>query len=233
MTGKLIIIEAGDGSGKATQTARLRERLEREGHAVRQVEYPNYQSPSSALIKMYLGGEFGSDPEAVNPYAASAFYAVDRYASFKKDWEAFYRGGGVIIADRYTTSNMVHQAVKFEDPEEKERFLEWLEDFEFAKCGLPAPDGVIFLDVPPEFTRSLIEKRAQETGAPPDIHEKNQDYLAACHRNALRVAEKYRWFRVACVAEGRLRSIEEIHEDIYRQVQRWLGGTKGQPARID
>ncbi|HWR38725.1 MAG TPA: thymidylate kinase [Patescibacteria group bacterium] len=224
MAGKLIIIEAGDGSGKATQTARLRERLAREGYPVRQVEYPNYQSPSSALIKMYLGGEFGSDPGAVNPYAASAFYAVDRYASFKKDWEEFYRRGGIVIADRYTTSNMVHQAVKIEDPMAKESFLEWLEDFEFAKCGLPAPDGVIFLDVPPDFTRALIEKRSRETTANQDIHEQNQDYLVACHRNALLVARKYHWFRVACVAENRLRSIDDIHEEVYELVRQMLAG---------
>ncbi|MGL5513007.1 MAG: dTMP kinase, partial [Sporomusa sp.] len=149
MQGKLIVIEGTDGSGKATQSKQLVDRLKAEGVLVRKVDYPNYQSQSSALVKMYLNGEFGNRPENLNAYAASAFYAVDRIASYKKEWEEFYLHGGIVIADRYTTSNMIHQAVKITDVGEKKTYLDWLVDFEFTKCGLPVPDTVIFLAMPP------------------------------------------------------------------------------------
>lgn len=221
LKGKLIIIEAGDGSGKATQTARLQERLAAAGQPARRVEYPNYASPSSALIKMYLNGEFGSDPQAVNPYAASAFYAVDRYASYKKEWADFYEKGGIVIADRYTTSNMVHQAAKIADPREKDNFLNWLWDFEFVKCGLPVPDCVIFLNMPPEYARRLIDKRSAASGGSgqQDIHERNSQYLTDCYQNALLAAEKYQWRQVDCVAGQELKTIEEIHEEVFRIVR--------------
>jgi len=218
--GKLIIIEAGDGSGKATQAGRLYERLEAEGRHVRKVEYPNYQSASSALIKMYLGGEFGSDPDAVNPFAASAFYAVDRYASFKKEWEAFYNEGGIVIADRYTTSNMVHQAVKIADQTERENYLDWLWDLEFVKFGLPVPDCVFFLDMPPAFSRQLLQGRpnkSQEVSQ--DIHERDQEYLTRCYHNARSVAVKYGWHMIPCVRKNVLRDVASIHEDIFRIVR--------------
>ena len=137
MTGKLIVIEAGDGCGKATQTAKLCRRLEQEGRRVRKVEFPDYQSQSSALIKMYLQGQFGQDVAAVNPYAASTFYAVDRFASYKTDWESFLKAGGIVVCDRYTTSNMVHQAVKLADAAARRSFLDWLWDFELSKWDCP------------------------------------------------------------------------------------------------
>ena len=162
MNGKLIIIEAGDGSGKATQTEKLYSRLVGEGINVRKVTFPDYESNSSALIKMYLNGEFGSSPDSVNPYAASSFYAVDRYASYKQNWEDFYKQGGIIIADRYTPSHMVHQAVKILGQSEKEAFLDWLWDLEFEKFGLPIPDVVIFLDMPPMYSRAPRVERANK-----------------------------------------------------------------------
>nr|WP_092070575.1 deoxynucleoside kinase [Dendrosporobacter quercicolus]NSL48300.1 deoxynucleoside kinase [Dendrosporobacter quercicolus DSM 1736]SDM12254.1 dTMP kinase [Dendrosporobacter quercicolus] len=216
MTGKLIIIEAGDGCGKATQTEKLAARLQSEGENVRRIEFPDYQSPSSALIKMYLNGAFGHQPQAVNPYAASSFYAVDRYASFKRDWEKFYQQGGIVICDRYTTSNMVHQAVKIPAPDEREAYLNWLWDFEFVKFGLPVPDAVIFLDMPPEYSLRLIQNRARQAGNAVDIHEANERYLADCYASYRQVAEKYHWRQVACVADGQLRSIDRIHADIYK-----------------
>ncbi|MGI6114377.1 MAG: dTMP kinase [Mahellales bacterium] len=221
MRGKLIIIEAGDGSGKATQTLKLYERLCKEGYRVKKVEYPNYDSPSSALIKMYLKGEFGTDPDKVNPYAASAFYAVDRYASYIKEWKHFYDDGGIVLADRYTTSNMVHQAAKITDQDQRLRFLDWLWDFEFNLFKLPQPDCVIFLDVPPSVSSRLMASRAnkftgQETK---DIHESSLKHLQASYDNALMVAKRYGWIRINCVQNGRLKAVDEIHDEIYKAIK--------------
>ncbi len=225
MTGKLIIIESGtDASGKATQTGLLFDRLAGEGYSVRKIEYPNYDSPSSSLIKMYLKGEFGLAPEDVNPYAASAFYAVDRYASFHKEWKDFYQSGGIVIADRYTTSNMVYQASKIEDTVERSRYLEWLWDLEFNKFGLPVPDCVIFLDMHPEISRELMKDRKNKFtgGAEKDIHEGNYEYLLKSYNNACQVAARYHWDRIKCFHEGRLKTIEDVHREIYRIIMRIL-----------
>lgn len=217
--GRLIVIEAGDGSGKATQSAKLHSRLQAEGYTVRKVDYPNYQSDSSALIKMYLRGDFGSEPDAVNPYAASAFYAVDRIASYKKEWEEFYHSGGIIIADRYTTSNMIHQAAKIGDAGEREQYLDWLWDFEFTKCGLPVPDLVVFLDMPPEASSRLMLSRPNKAGAgEQDIHERNREYLQRCYQISLEVARKYRWMPIDCCQDGELRTIDAIHNEIYSSI---------------
>ncbi|MGI6685388.1 MAG: dTMP kinase [Bacillota bacterium] len=221
MKGKLIIIESGaDSSGKATQTRLLNERLADENYSVKKVEFPNYQSPSSALVKMYLNGDFGKDPGEVDPYISSTFYAVDRYASYKTEWEKFYLGGGTVLADRYTTSNMVHQGAKLKG-REKDRYLDWLWNLEFAIYKLPVPDGVIFLDMPIEFSISLMAERENKfTGKrEKDIHERNIDYLKSSYENSLYVAAKYGWVKVSCVDEGKLRTIEEIHQDIYEKVK--------------
>ncbi len=222
MRGKLIIIEAGDGSGKATQTRELYSRLKSEGHRVRRVEFPDYESDSSALIKMYLKGEFGSNPEDVNPYVASTFYAVDRYASFKKGWGDFYKNGGIIIADRYTTSNMVHQAAKIDDEAERECFLDWLWDLEFAKFNLPRPDAVIFLDMPPKEAQRLIQARQNSARGQidKDIHEGNRAYLERSYKNACGLAAKYNWHRIECFQGSRLKTVSQIHAEVYKFVVR-------------
>ena len=208
--GKLIVIEGTDGSGKSTQFKLLTQRLEQEGRVFQELVFPQYSEPSSALIRMYLGGEFGSNPSDVNAYAASAFYAVDRYASFKKVWGQWYEEGGVILSDRYTTSNAVHQSSKL--PEEQlEPFTEWLFDYEYNLLGLPAPTCVIFLDMPPLMSFKMLEKRQGEPG---DIHELDHEYLIRCHQRALKVCEKYGWHRISCVENGKIRSIEEINRDI-------------------
>ena len=219
--GKLIVIEAPDGSGKKTQADLLFKRLREEGYRVKKVEFPNYASPSSGLVKMYLRGEFGGNPNAVNPYAASAFYAVDRFASFKKEWQAFYDEGGLIIADRYTTSNLIHQAVKLQDEKEKEKYLEWLWDFEFNLLALPVPDVVFFLDMPPAFSERLINTRKNKfTGeAKKDIHEIDKGYLRESYQNACWVAEKYKWVKIECVQDNKLKSIGEIHAQLYHLVK--------------
>ena len=162
--GKLFIIEAGDGSGKETQTRLLTQRLIREGHRVRAVTFPDYAADASMPVRMYLRGDFGTQADEVNPYAASTFFAIDRYASYRMKWGENYAAGMIILADRYTTSNMVHQAVKIGDAAERDAFLDWLYDFEFNKLGLPVPDAVFFLDMEPCAAERLIAARAQAKG---------------------------------------------------------------------
>ena len=222
MKGKLIVIEAGDGSGKATQTQMLYDRLiDQTKIPVKKVEFPNYNSKSSALIKMYLNGELGAEPSSVNPYAASTFYTVDRFVSYKKEWEDFYQKGGVVLADRYTTSNMVHQAAKIMDSQEREDYLNWLWDFEFKKFSLPIPDCVIFLDMPPQFSIKLISDRPNKFGdGEKDIHERNPKFLIDSYNNALQIAQKYDWITIHCVNNEKIRSINEIHLEIYDIVKK-------------
>ena len=219
--GKLIVIEGTDGSGKSTQFKLLTQRLTREGRDFRQIVFPQYSEPSSALIRMYLGGEFGQRPGDVNAYAASAFYAVDRYASFKKVWGNYYNGGGLVISDRYTTSNAVHQASK-EPPETRQRFLKWLYEFEYDHLGLPRPDLTLYLDVPTDFTEKLLRAREQDTHTKADIHEKDTQYLATCRRMGAFAADYYGWTVISCVRDGKMRSMENIHEEIYRHVRNCL-----------
>ena len=221
--GKLITIEAGDGSGKATQTKALYDRLLAEGYQVLKVEYPDYQSESSALVRMYLGGEFGQQAENVSAYGASSFFAVDRYASYLLKWRQAYESGWIILADRYTTSNMVHQAVKLKNSVEREEFLTWLWDFEFGRLQLPVPDRVIYLDMPPEISDRLINSRAaKDSSRQKDIHEKDTSYLHHCHRAYNEVAEKYGWVKISCAQQGNLRTVQDIHEDVYQAVKEIL-----------
>jgi len=175
--GLLITIEANDGSGKETQSKRLFNRLIEEGHRVKLVSFPNYESEASALVKMYLKGDFGSSADEVSPYAASVFFAVDRYASFKKEWQSFYESGGIVIADRYTTANMVHQATKFDKESDMDAYLNWLEDFEYQLMGIPRPDITFFLDVPVEHSLNVIASRANKIDGTQtkDIHERDED----------------------------------------------------------
>ncbi|MBO4897727.1 MAG: thymidylate kinase [Clostridia bacterium] len=214
----LIVFEGVDASGKATQSERVFEYLKTK-YDTRKISFPDYDSPSSALVKMYLAGEFGEKPEDVSPYAASAFYAVDRYASFKKDWGGFLADGGTLVADRYVTSNMIHQAAKIKDTAEKDKYLHWIYDFEYEKLALPKPDKVIFLDMPPHFARELMRERANKiTGeAEKDIHEKDAEYLRRAYENAVYVAEKFGWERIIC-AKDSVRSIEDITNEIIERI---------------
>ena len=220
MQGKLIIIEAGDGCGKATQAKALYDHLIKAGKKVHKVEFPDYESESSALIKMYLNGKFGEHAEDVNPYAASTFYAVDRYASYKTKWKKWYDEGDIIIADRYTTSNMVHQAVKIEDKAERIAYLEWLWDLEFVKMGLPVPDVVIFLEMSPTFSEKLINATADLTQIEKDIHEKDQAYLKKCYAAYCQLADKYGWHTIHCVENLSLKNKEVIHKEIYQIIEK-------------
>lgn len=219
--GKLIVIEGTDGSGKSTQFKKLTQRLQAEGKLFKTLVFPQYSEPSSALIRMYLGGEFGTSPSDVNAYAASAFYAVDRYASFKKDWGKWYDDGGLIVSDRYTTSNAVHQTSK-EAPENRAAYLKWLYEFEYDKLGMPKPDLTIYLDVPTAFTEKLMRHREAETNTHADIHEQDLGYLATCREMGRTAAEYYGWNIVQCVKDDEMRSIDDIHEEIYNLVSRCL-----------
>lgn len=218
--GKLIVIEGVDSSGKATQTKLLCERLLREGKQVRQVSFPDYESEFSVPVKRYLAGDLGKNPEDVNAYAASVFYAIDRYASFRQKWREFYENGGIVIADRYVTSNLVHQASKIEG--DKTDFIRWLSDLEYNKLELPVPNTVLFLDMPPQYARMLMKNRANKiTGKQQkDIHESNTEYLDRAYQNATEIAKLCGWKVLSCVRENAVRSIEEIHEEIYSVVKK-------------
>ncbi len=215
--GKLIVIEGLDGCGKSTQLDLLPKKLKEKGIDVKSVSFPDYESDSSALIKMYLSGKFGSKPADVNAYAASCFYAVDRFASFKMNWGDFYLSGGTVVAGRYTTSNAVHQASKL-DSSCWEDFLSWLYDFEYNKIGIPKPDMVIFLDMPTEVSQKLLRNRYGGDDTKKDIHEKDLEYLNHCRDAAIFTAKYSNWQIIDCSKNGEPRTIEDISNDILAKV---------------
>lgn len=217
MHGKLIVLEGSDGSGKATQARLLYDAMKKAGERVIHVTFPDYESESSALVRMYLSGAFGEKAADVNAYAASSFFAVDRYASYKTVWGAFYESGGVVLADRYTTSNAVHQCAKL-PREEWESFLAWLFDFEYQKLGIPAPDDVIYLDVAPEVSQRLLRQRYQGTEEKRDIHERDAAYLRQSEEAGRFCAQKYGWRSVFCTQNHTMRPIGEISAEIYEYI---------------
>ena len=221
MQGKLIVFEGTDGSGKATQSRLLCEELTRRGIPFRKLEFPRYQEESSALIRLYLGGAFGDKPGDVNAYAASVFYSVDRYASYKQDWGAFYEAGGLVIADRYTTSNAVHQVSKL-PPEERTVFLNWLFELEYGKLGLPKPDLVLYLDMPTEITEKMMRSREAATGTHADIHEQDEAYLRSCREAAREIVKDCGWTVIHCAKGDAPRTVEDIHNEVYKTVKSLL-----------
>ena len=214
--GKLVVIEGSDGSGKATQTRKLFERLRDVGVKVRRVSFPNYESESSALIKMYLRGDFGGNAEAVNPYAASTFYAIDRFANYF-DWKDFYHSGGLVLSDRYVGSNMAYQAAKLSNERDRVKFLDWLDDLEYRHYGLPRPDLTIFLDMSPEICAILRRERGRE-----DIHEADAVYQNKIYNMYKKLARKYGWRVVNCENGSFARSTMDIHEEIVTLVEEIL-----------
>lgn len=219
--GKLIVLEGIDGSGKSAQYRRLTARFEREGLDYHSIVFPRYDQESSALIRMYLNGDFGSRPDDVNAYASSIFYAVDRYASYMTDWKAYYQSGDVVLSDRYTTSNAVHQGAKL-PPEEQPRFFDWLYDLEYVKLGLPRPDLVIFLDVDLATSEARMHRRQLKTGKSGDIHERDTEYLQLCLDTGHRAAAHYGWRVVDFMKDGKEREVDEKHEEIYQIVRELL-----------
>lgn len=214
MKGKLIVIEGLDGSGKATQADLLCKRLEEIGKEHRHITFPDYESDSSALVRMYLGGAFGDKPDSVNPYAAACFFACDRFASYRTKWQKPYEDGAVIVSDRYTTSNAVHQCSKLER-EEWDSYLEWLFEFEYKRIGIPVPDAVIYLRVDVSVGQELMNKRYDGDDERKDIHEKDVEYLKHSRSAADYCAEKCGWITVECVENGKMRSPQDISEEIY------------------
>ena len=214
--GKLIVIEGLDGSGKSTQLSLLPDRLSANGIDCRTVSFPDDDSDSSALVKLYLAGKFGTKPSDVNPYAASAFYTVDRYASYKSVWGEYYNSGGTVVSGRYTTSNAVHQTSKLPESEWK-AFLDWLYDFEYGKIAIPKPDKVIFLDMPVGVSQKLLDRR-YSAGGGKDIHESDTEYLENCRKAAVFTADYSGWSIIPCAAGGEPRSVEEISDDILKEV---------------
>ncbi len=212
----VIAIDGTDASGKKTQSDILAKSLRDSGLRVTEISFPDYDDPSSTLVKMYLGGEFGSSPGDTNAYAASSFFAVDRYASFVRKWKAEYESAdGVIILNRYTTANAVHQLAKIEDDSEKKAFLDWLYDFEFVKLGLPVPDLVIYLEMPPDYAARLLDGRCEKTGAKKDIHEADKGHLQAAYRAAHFTADAWGWKTIPCVKGGEIRTREDIASEVY------------------
>ena len=222
--GKLFVIDGTDGSGKQTQFEKLKERLSKDGVDYKTVSFPNYDSPSSSLVKMYLSGEFGTNAQEISPYIASTFYAADRYATFQTGYKKYYEDGGIILADRYTTANMVHQAGKIKDKEERDKFLKWLWDFEFKLYGLPIPTEVFFLNMPTEKALELMKDRKNkfDENAKKDIHESNETHMRDAYEAACDVAKDYNWFEIKCMKDNKLRTIEDIHEEIYNEVKKHI-----------
>ena len=204
MGGRLIVFEGTDGSGKATQSKLVCQELERMGVPYKKLEFPRYAEESSALIRLYLSGAFGQKAEDVNVFAAATFFSVDRYASYKQDWGAFYEQGGLVIADRYTTSNAVHQTGKL-PVEERQAFLDWLFD-------------LLYLDLPTELSGQMMRRREQETGTQADIHEQDAEYLRRCRENAAFVVDYCGWERVDCAKDGAVRTIEDIHAEVMERL---------------
>jgi len=221
MSGKLIVFEGTDGSGKATQTRLLCQALEQAGIAYQEIDFPRYGKPSAAMVQEYLDGNLGKKPGDVNAYAASMFYAMDRFASYKQDWGAFYEEGGLIVADRYTTSNAVHQASKLPD-EERNVYLDWLFDTEYRLLGLPKPDLVIYLDMPTEITEKMMRQREQSTGTHADIHEQDEAYLKRCRANAKEVVKTCGWTVIHCANGDEPRTPEDIHRQVMEIVREVL-----------
>lgn len=211
--GKLIVLEGLDGSGKSTQLSILEEKLSTLGYSFKTVSFPEYNLPSCEPVKMYLAGEFGTKPDDVNAYAASLFYAVDRFASMKKDWGEFYENGGIILAGRYTTSNAIHQTSKL-DKTKWEEYLNWLQDLEYKKVGIPKPDKVVYLNVPIEVSQQLLTSRYQGDESKKDIHESDVNYLNHCHLAADFAKRYLSWDNIECYQNGQMRTREDISQEI-------------------
>ena len=219
--GKLIVIEGLDGSGKATQANLLYERLSRNFEKVKKVTFPDYESDSSAPVRMYLSGKLSDRPDGVNAFAASSFYAVDRYISYKTNWEQLYNDGGIIVADRYTTSNGVHQCSKLPS-EEWNSFMDWLYDFEYGRIGIPKPDAVIYLDMSPEVSQKLMSKRYLGDESKKDIHEKDREYLEKSRKAAYFCVCHDNWTRIKCDDGENPLTIEEVADKIFEVVSKVL-----------
>lgn len=220
--GKLFVIDGTDGSGKQTQFLKLKNKFDEMKIKYMTASFPNYESPSSSLVKMYLSGDFGEHPNDVSAYVASTFYAADRYATYKTKLEKHYETGGIILVDRYTTSNMIHQAGKIQDKTERKKFIQWLFDLEFNMYKIPKPDKVFFLNMPPKNSLKLIENRENKFShtMEKDIHEKDTEYLNESYKAACELAKEYDWEEINCIKDNEIRTIDDIHEEIFNIVKK-------------
>lgn len=221
MKGTVLVFEGTDGSGKQTQSQKCFEALVAKGVSVRMMSFPQYENPSSALVKKYLDGEFGENAKDVDAYKASSFYAIDRFVAFDEDLRRFLHEGGVLILDRYTTSSLLHQGGKIRDVGEREAFFDWVESLEYETYQLPRPKKVFYLMVPPWKNMSLMENRQHrfENSTKKDIHERDFDHLAEAFENGMYLVESRGWELVHCLDEEKhMRSIEDIHEEVMRHV---------------
>lgn len=231
LNGKIIVIEGTDGSGKQTQTALLKQSLENMGYDVYTISFPNYESPSSALVKMYLNGDISNTANEVSAEAASIFYAADRYITYKKEMEEVYKEGKkVILLDRYVGSNIIHQGAKKikemenlskeEQEESLQQFMTWLSNLEYDTLKIPKPDITFFLNVPIDYTIKLREKRVNKItgGDKQDIHEADTNYLKTAYTAGMMASKLLGWKVIPCVENDQMRSIEDIHNDILKNI---------------
>ena len=218
-----IAIDGLDGSGKATQSKLLREALERAGKRVRGISFPTYEERASMLVNMYLSGELGGKASDTGAYAASTFFSMDRYISYRTDWHKDYSDPeAVVLADRYTSANAVHQLSKL-DRAEWDAFLDWLVDYEYKKLGLPCPDTVVYLEVKPEISMKLIKSRSEQTGRSMDIHELDPEFLNKSYEAAIYASDKLNWIKIKCYEGDEMRSIEDIAAEVFERVSERLG----------
>ncbi|MCD7722594.1 MAG: deoxynucleoside kinase [Clostridiales bacterium] len=215
---KLIVIEGLDGSGKSTQVKMLCSYFDKMLSNYKKIKLPDYDSKSSELVKMYLNGEFGKNAQDVNAYAAGALYAVDRFASYRLGWQSDYENGTLILADRYTTSNFIYQMEKLPQSE-WDSYLDWSVDFEYNKIGLPAPNLVIYLDMPVEISARLLSKRYCGDEGKKDVHEADTEFLHSCRRSAIYAARKQGWHIIECSDGKEPYAAEKINAQIIKIVK--------------
>lgn len=214
MDKKLIVIEGLDGGGKTTQLELLKELYPN----YRYITFPNYNSSSGEIVSSYLKGEYGEKDSTVSAYTASCFYAVDRYTSYKTDWEKDYLGGRTVISARYVSSNAIYQMTKL--PHEKwDEYMNWLFDMEYTKFGMPKPNATIFLDMPVEVSRKLLLKRYEGDEQKLDLHESDLNFMNECRKAAMYVAEKENWIVVPCSDKGEPLPIMQIHKTIKEKIE--------------
>lgn len=228
MKGIIISIEGTDGAGKHTQQSLLKEKLNEMGYRVFDQSFPNYESDSSAPVKMYLAGEFGETANCLDAYEASSLYAIDRLCTYKKTIKSHYENGEIILLDRYVQSNFIHQCSKIDDENEKEKYLKWIQEFEFDTLHLPRPDLVFFIEMPTEKSIELAKSReSYKSGTQKDIHEVDSNYLKKSYNNGLSLAKKFNWKILHCVDEnGNVKSIDEIHSEIMKITLEFLNSNK-------
>ncbi|MFN7160215.1 MAG: dTMP kinase [Candidatus Gracilibacteria bacterium] len=221
MRGKLIVLEGGDSSGKSTQFRALKERLEKENISFYTTKFPRHDHPSAYFVDKMLRGEYGSLEEQ-NPYRTSLFYALDRFDAMPEINDALH-DGKLVILDRYTSANIGHQGSKIQDAAKRSAYIQWLEDLEYNICGIPKPDKVYYLHMPTEKALELLEKRNTASAAPKevDIHEQDASHLYKTEEAYLEAVRLFtNWEIIECAEHNRIRSIEEIHEDLYIRVQK-------------